>query len=213
MKKSNISYDLNLVESIYNSNNEILIRLSKNNLDQNKTAFEELIQNSINGTKTSEGDLSELMNINWIFLNSIFISLFTNFENLISKLAVIVENRISSDIEINDIKGNGYIDQYRKFMHLVGKIKTAEKNEIWDEIEIFKLVRNKLTHEGGYLNPNPKFKLEDRNEFKFLIDNKVLLAGPRGHIRIREPHFLEKFTRMTSKLCAQLKQEIEEINK
>jgi hypothetical protein len=151
------------------------------------------------------------MNIDWIFLNSIFISLFTNFENLIYKLAVIVENRISGDIKIDDINGHGHIDQYRKFMHLIGKVQKAERSKIWDEIDIYKLVRNKLAHGGGYLNPNPKSKLEDRNEYNFLIENKVLLAGPRGHIRIREIHFLEKFTRITSKLCEQLKQDIENI--
>ena len=216
MKKSKITYDLNLVNSIYKSNNEILIKLSKKNVEWNKAKFDEFIQASVNNPKsgrnnTSENDLSELMNIDWIFLNSIFISLFSNFENHISKLAKIVEDRIKSDIKINDIKGNGHIDQYRKYMHLFGEIKSAKRNKTWAEIDIFKLVRNKLAHEGGYLNTNPNSKLEDQYGFQFLIENKVLLAGTLGHIRIRETFFLEKFVKITAKLSDQLKPEIEGI--
>jgi len=216
MKNSKITYDLNLTNLLYKSNNEILIKLSIKNLDWNKAEFDKFIQTSVNRAKSGrksipENDLSELMNIDWIFLNSIFISLFTNFENHISKLANIVEDKIKSEIKINDIKGNGYIDKYRKYLYLIGKINSAKRNKTWDEIDIFKLTRNKLSHRGGYFNTNPNSKLEDQHGFQFLIDNKVLLAGSLGHIRIRETFFLEKFVKMTAKLSDQLKHEIERI--
>lgn len=156
-------------------------------------------------------DLSELMHIDWIFLNSIYISLFTNFENQVAKLASIVEGRIGSDERIKNIKANGYIEQYRKFMYSVGGIKNAQKNRGWREIDVFRLVRNKLVHNKGLLNSNPSEKLEDRTEYQFLVDNKVNLAGSLGHIRIRETYFLEKFVTVSSKLCDELKLEVERL--
>lgn len=215
--KNKITYDIDLVTSIYESNSATLIKISKQNIESNKKAFNEFIRDSIKKSwsevqDVDNGKYAELMNIDWIFLNSIYLSLFTNFESLISKLASIVEDRIESEIKIEDIKGNGYIDQYRKYMELIGGVNSAKINQDWKEIDIFKLVRNKITHEGGHLIKKPKSKLENHLAFKFLIDNKVLLAGRLGHIRIRETFFLEKFTSLTSKLCSQLKQEIEEMN-
>jgi len=215
--KNKITYDINLVTSIYESNSATLIKISKQNIESNKKAFDVFIRDSIkkdwSGVKDADNEeLAELMNIDWIFLNSIYLSLFTNFENLISKLASIVEDKIQSEIKIENINGNGYIDQYRKYMELIGGVNSAKRNQDWEEIDIFKLVRNKITHEGGHLIKKPKSKLENHPVFKFLIDNKVLLAGSLGHIRIRETFFLEKFTSLTSKLCSQLKQEIEKMN-
>ena len=215
--KNKITYDIKLVTSIYESNNATLIKISKQNLELNKKAFDEFIRDTIKKSwsgvnETDNGELAESMNIDWIFLNSIYLSLFTNFENLISKLASIVEDRIQSELKINDIKGNGYIDQYRKYMELIGKINSAKRNTDWEQIDTFKLVRNKITHEGGYLIKVPNSKLENHPAFKYLIDNKVILAGSLGHIRIRETFFLEKFVSLTSKLCSDLKQEIEKMN-
>jgi hypothetical protein len=214
MSRKTVSYDIKLVNSIYRRNNDTLIRLAKRNLESNKLEFESYIRNLID-TKGREADdnlFAELSNIDWIFLNSIFLALFTNFENLIFKLAKIVENQNSGIIEIEDIKGQGYVDQYRKFMHLVGKIDSAKKDDMWDELDIYKLVRNKLAHEGGHFIRSEKSKLEDKREFKYLIDNKVLLAGTFGHIRIRETYFLEKFCKLTNQLLDRLLNEIEPSN-
>lgn len=212
-----ITYDINLVTSLYESNNNTLIKLSKQNLELNRIAYDEFMRDTIKRSlsginELNSGELAELMNIDWLFLNSIYLSLFTNFENLILKLASIVEDRAQSEIKINDIKGNGYIDQYRKYMSLIGKIKSAKRSSEWEEIDTFKLVRNRITHEGGHLITNPKSKVENHSAYKFLIDNKVLLAGSLGHIRIRETFFLEKFISITSKLSNQLKKEIEKMN-
>ncbi|QSE97240.1 hypothetical protein [Fulvivirga lutea] len=198
------------MNSIYRSNNDALIRLAKKTIENNKTEFDAYIKNLI-ASKGAQADnelFSELSNIDWIFLNSIFLALYSNFENLIYKLARIVENQNSGQIGIEDIRGQGYIDQYRKYMHLVGKIESAKKDEMWDELDIYRLVRNKLTHEGGYFNKSLKSKLEDKKGFKYLIDNKVLLAGTFGHIRLRETFFLEKFCGLTNKLLDRLLKDI-----
>lgn len=213
MGKSTVTYDLRLVDVIYRGNNDILIRLAKRNLEHNKQEFDRYIQTIVDdgGNSLSSEKLSEHSNIDWIFLNSILIALFANYENLIFKLAKIVEGKISGDISIEDIKGHGYVEQYRKFMHLIGNIQSAEKSPIWEELEFYRLVRNKLAHEGGYLQKSSKGLLEDRKDFKYLIDNKVLLAGLRGHIRIREIYFLERFSQLTNDLLDKLRLDIESL--
>ncbi len=130
---------------------------------------------------------------------------------MLFKLARIVEGRIPNTIKIEDIKGQGYLDRYRKFLELEGNIQVAKKSQLWNEIDIYKLVRNKLTHEGGYLHRNKKSKIEGRSEFKYLIENKVLLAGSYGHIRIRETYFLEKFVTITAEISDALTKEIDKV--
>lgn len=210
MTRGIISYDIKLVNSIYRSNNDALIRLAKKTLENNKSEFDKHIKILIDskGAQADNELFTELSNIDWIFLNSIFLALYTNFENLVYQLARIVEDQNSGQIGLEDIRGKGYVDQYRKYMHLVGNIDSAKKDEMWGELEIYRLVRNKLAHEGGYLNKSLKSKLEDRKEFKYLIDNKVLLAGTFGHIRLRELFFLEKFSDLTNKLLDRLLNDI-----
>lgn len=212
MASRTLMYDIKLVNELYKSGNSILLKSAKRNLEWNNVEFENYINNLVKtgGQESNIDYFNELCNINWILLNSIFLSLFSNFENLISQLASITEQ--NQDIKIEDIKGNGYIDQYRKYLYLVAKIKPAKKNPVWEELEIYKLVRNKLIHEEGYLSKNIESKIEDRKEYKYLIQNKVILAGSLGNIRIKEIHFLEKFCTITNKLLDELVVEIEKSN-
>lgn len=210
-----IESNINFVTTIYERNNSTLLKISKQNILSNKQTFDIFLKKIIEkNPKTPYNDLSklpELMNIDWIFLNSIYLSLFTNFENLISKLASIVEDKTQSEKKIQNIKGHGYIDRYRKYMELVGNLNSAKKNKNWNEIDSFKLVRNKITHNGGYLITNPQSTLANHPKFNFLIENKVLLAGSLGHIRIRETFFLEKLASLTSKLSRELREDIDKM--
>jgi hypothetical protein len=214
MSRKTISYDIKLVKSFYKSDNDALIRLAEKTLVNNKNEFDAYIKKSINSIDTHLDSIliSELSNIDWIFLNSIYLTLYTNFENLVYEIARIVEERKESAIGIEDIKGYGYVDQYRKYMHLVGGIKSAQKDCNWDELDIYRLVRNKLTHEDGFLNKNLKCNIQEKKEFQYLIKNKVLLAGTFGHIRIREIFFLNKFCTLTNKLLDSLVSDIESLN-
>lgn len=210
MDRGTISYDINLVNSIYRSNNDALLRVAKKNLKKNKIEFDTYLENLVDskGTKADDKLFNELSNIDWIFLNSIFLALYSNFENMIYKLATIVEDQSSDSRKIDHFKGNGYIDKYRKYMEVVGKLESAKKNDVWDEVFIYRLIRNKLAHEGGYFNRKLIPKLEEKKEFMFLINNKVLLAGKFRHIRLREAFFLEKFCDLTNQLLDRLVSDI-----
>ncbi len=130
MSQETISYDIKLVNFLYRSNNDALIRLVKKTLENNRIEFDEYIRSLIEskGTQADDKLFSELSNIDWIFLNSIYLALYTNFENVVYQLARTVENQNSGQIGIDDIKGQGYVDQYRKYMHLVGKIDSAKRD-------------------------------------------------------------------------------------
>jgi len=204
---------LNLNNYIFKSNNNVLIKISKKNLNLNKISFDKYIDSLIkndyelNNSKYDD-ELSELSNIDWLFLNSIYVAIYSNFENHISNIAKFIENYSNTKIKINDIKGEGHIDKFRKYINLIGNIQSAEKNEMWKEIDIYRLVRNKLVHNGGYLISNRKSKLENHQYYDFLIENKVILAGSKGNIRIREIFFLEKFSNSISKLSDLILQDI-----
>lgn len=97
-------------------------------------------------------------------------------------------------------------------MHLIGKLTSADKNSYWQDIDKFQKVRNKLAHNGGMIISDPdKFKdLEQDELFKFLLKNKVIMAGSFGIIRIRETRFIEAFDKLTGQISDNLVEEIKE---
>lgn len=208
MSKKNIKFDLEMIALLYKRNNDALLKLTNKSIENNNKEFKEYLINQ----KSVDYDmelLAEFSNIEWIFLNSIFLSLYTNFENTVYKLAKVVENKNLGEIKIDDIKGRGYIDQYRKFMFLIGKINSTKDSDLWNEIDVHKLVRNKLVHESGFLSQNTR--IEEKKEFDYLIKNNVILAGKFGHIRIRDISFLKKFCELSSQLIDNLINDIKKI--
>lgn len=121
---------------------------------------------------------------NWILLHSLFISGFAHFENFLRSIAESIEKQEENKIKLNDIKGNGDVDTYRKYIHLIGKISFANNgSHKWRRIIEYKDIRNDIIHRSG--------RIKRPNE---LMNKFCLFFGPsKKLIRIKNIQFFEAF--------------------
>lgn len=210
MAGQKISFDLDLTNKIFKSNMLSLINVSKDSIEEQRKQYEVLIENLSN--KTADNDWfdksSHYANIEWILLNSILLSSFSFFEYHVFALCRIVEDRVESKIQLDDISGKG-IFKFCNYLFLVGDINSANKaNREWQEIIFFQKVRNLLAHNGGIMLSDTTKKLENHACYNFLKKCDVIMAGSLGHIRIRNTSFNDAFQRLTAKLSDDLTKEI-----
>ncbi len=210
MAGQKISFDLNLTNKIFKSNLLSLINVSKDSIEEQRKQYEVLIEklSSDNGDADWFDKSSHYANIDWILLNSILLSSFSFFEHHVFKLCRIVEDRVNSKIQVDDISGKG-IYKFCKYLFLVGDIQCANKaNNEWQEIILFQKVRNLIAHNGGIMLADPTKKLENHECYNFLKKHDVIMAGSLGHIRIRNLTFVDTFRELTTKLSDSLTAEI-----
>lgn len=95
-----------------------------------------------------------------------------------------VEKEKNHNVKIKDLKGDGLIDVYRKYLFLIGEYKIASSDrKEWKNINDFKKLRNAIIHDYGIMNT----KLE-------IIEKHKLTIGPsKKMIRIRNVDFLDDF--------------------
>ena len=215
MKKANIGFDLTLSNKIYKENLKSLIKSSLDNLNEIEKQNKEFISKLID-KEPVEGwfeTSSHLANIDWIMLNSIFISSFAFFEHHLYTLARIVEDKTSTRLTINDLSGKGII-KYCNYLFLVGNLKKADRSgKEWQEIDQFQKVRNIIIHNGGMMISDSTKKLENHECFNFLRKRDVVMAGTTGLIRIKQISFIEDFSDITFKISDDLTSEISEVFK
>jgi hypothetical protein len=210
MNKTKLGFDLNLSNKIYKENLKSLLKSSLDSLNEIKRQNEEFIKKLID--KEPQEDWfeksSHLANIDWIMLNSIFISSFAFFEHHLFSLASIVEDKTSTRITINDLSGKGII-KYCNYLFLVGNLKNANRSgKEWQEIDQFQKVRNIIIHNGGMMISDSTKKPENHECFNFLKQNDVVMAGTTGLIRIKQISFIEGFRDVTFKISDDLTSEI-----
>ena len=215
MRKRKISFDLSLGNKLFKANQRSLLHIAKQNLVLYENEYESFIrklteENSIKVSvfPTKDEEASHHANIEWIFLNSILIALYSFFEHHLFALCRVVEDKDPSLVKIDDIKGEG-IAKFCKYLSLVGQLKNGNKSgKEWQEVDKFRKVRNSLVHNGGILRTDLTKKLEDHELYPFLKKHKVIMAGSLGLIRIRKTHFLEFFAQNTSAISDKLTAEI-----
>ena len=210
-----VTYDLTLSNKIYKANLESLIQLSEETLAATSgPILQEFIEFQVNSSQgddssnnmTKQG--SHLANIDWLFLNSIFISFYSYFEHHLFALAKVVEERSKSKITIDDMSGSG-INQYLNYLYLVGNIDFAKKGkQEWQIIQKFRKIRNILVHNGNMLNADHSKDVTTHELFNFLISQGVKVAGTLGYLRIRTVDILTTFSQTTFAISDNIVDEI-----
>jgi len=109
------------------------------------------------------------------YRNSIIIQLYSIMENILRNYCLkhYIENK--KEYSINDIKGNNDIDKIKKYLKNSSKIDITKNQKLWDFINNFRKLRNKLVHNEGIIHSKEndfKSLLEFSNE-KFIITKKV----------------------------------------
>ena len=141
------------------------------------------------------------LHFDWLLIHSFFISAFSYFENFMLLTATQVEERVESKVKLNDIRGKGDLDCYRKFINIIGDIEMASPNsKIWQEISEFKSIRNCIIHEYGRV----------KKEVSLIKKYKLYYGPGKKMIRINDIKFLEDFCHTSVDYMTEL---IDEINK
>jgi hypothetical protein len=195
---------------VFCENIKSLIKLSEDSLNLIEKQNSEFHYKLTKG-ETDENWLDEsahLANSDWILLNSIFISMFSHFEFRLFRLCKILEKESVSQIKIEHLSGSG-ITKFYNYLRLVANIKSANKNATYyNEIQKFQKIRNLITHNGGILLTDRNKDITKEDNYKFLKEHKVVVAGSLGIIRITKTNFLEYFANLIFKIINEITEDI-----
>ncbi|WP_462267668.1 hypothetical protein [Mucilaginibacter sp.] len=203
-------YNLPLSNTLYLKNLNFYLKLAEDNLISFKQQNEEFTQRLINEEAGNDwlDEGSHLNNIEWLFLNSIYATLYASFEHFLYKVAITLEHQPGINIKLNDIAGKGILAQYTRYLYLVGNIASASRElATWGRMTHYQNVRNLLAHNGGIMQDKAQKTLEKHKDFNFLKNEDVVMAGSLGLIRIRNKKILESFIKETTLLTGNILKE------
>lgn len=175
--------------SIYKSNINSLITIYNDSKEISLKRAQEVQRKSFSEPLTD--DLFKqlafyLSHFDWLLLQSLFISGFTYYENYMKGIAEKIQEIKGDKIKLNDIKGDGYLDTYRKYIFLIGDIQKANSGRMeWQTILEYKTIRNAIIHEDGAI-------IKKLNKIKAV---NIYFGQGEKHIRIRNIQFLEDFVK------------------
>lgn len=211
-----VKHNIEISNHIFKANLNALKQLANDNVDRIRNQFDDYIRRTLDPSGKHKDILNvedrseELSHVDWLFLNSIFTSTFAYFESHLGDLAYIIESMARSRIKIKDMKASNHIDQYKKYLYLVGGIEAAVNSKLWKALGMFRVTRNKLLHHGGILMSDAGKKLEDQPGYQFLVDHNVTLEGDQGQIKFKSTDFINRFIADAIELIDELTLEIKE---
>ena len=199
-----MNVDLTLSNKLYKKNLQSYLKISEDNIklieDQNKDFYERLNDKAWNNDDWLD-ESAHLNNITWLFLNAMYITLYSSFEHFLFKVAKKIESTPGRKIQLKHIGGTATLDKYTNYIHLVGEMDSTDRSKSpWDKIVQFKAVRNLLVHNGGIMQETTNAPLEKHTNFAFLKSHDVIMAGSFGLIRIRNLKILKAFSDTTTKI-------------
>jgi hypothetical protein len=209
-----VSSNLNLVYKIYESNLSSFILIhsdmekikstriaelelevsnwSEKNVGKNEKNVEALRPNWI------EDHLHYTHHIDWLILNSFYISAFSMFEYSLKRICEIVVKACDPKIRPDDIKGNGEIDSFRKYFHLVfGLEKASSDYKCWGDLLEYKAIRNALVHSGGLLNKERKKDLEKVKGYRMVTRHNIWHRSESIYLRIHDVEPIQGFSKIS----------------
>ena len=139
----------------------------------------------------------------WLLIHSLFISAFSYFETFMLSIAKQIEKKNKSKIKLNDLKGKGDLDCYRKYINKIGEIESANNtSKNWNEISEFKTIRNSIIHKYGIVDK--KVNLIKKFDLYFGTNEQM--------IRIKNIKFLERFCELSTEYMNEIISETKEKN-
>lgn len=191
-----MTYSQTLTNTLYLRNLKSYLILADDNLKllekQNEEFIEKVASSKENEDWLEEG--SHLNNISWMFLNSLYVTMYASFEHFLFKVAKIIEQHPETKIGLEYIGGHGILNKYINYIHLVGGLSSVDRALApWDKMPAYQSIRNYLVHNGGMMQENNNKALEEHKYFKFLKDRDVAMAGSLGLIRICNTTMLKAF--------------------
>lgn len=145
-----------------------------------------------------------------LLIQSLFISLYSLFESQISSLSKAVESSNVNIIKINDLRGNGIIDKYRKYLDLVCDLESVrQENDYWVKFKSFQFLRNRIVHNESYLT-NDRLNFLSLPAYHLLAEYPDSKVNSEGKFSILNPKFIEDFGTLIIEMSFDLVQEMKQ---
>ena len=219
--------DINLSFKIYRENVESLISIHDDtrNVREEKIAKldREIKEWSEKNTGRNLEDLDSIRDdwldeyfnykhhFDYLLIHSLFISIFSMFESHLNRIVEILDHGSGSKIKPKDIRGNGDIDAFRKYIFLVFNISSASSDLVeWGEILEYKAIRNALVHSGCLLNKDLKKNYDKVKGYKKIVEHDIWHSSDAIYLRIRNVAPLRGFFQSTTKFLERVHGEIKE---
>ncbi len=104
------------------------------------------------------------------------ISIFSFFEERLNSICGQIESEFNFKVKISDLNSNDMIMKYINYLEKVYEIDTAKIEPDFTPIKQQKIIRNILTHQGGYLRAIKESKIELAPQLK-VERGKVVIEG------------------------------------
>lgn len=184
------------VLSIYNDSEKTRLK--------NRNELLEKLEKEVNWSDTEFDKFSHYeYHFEWLLIHSLFISAFSYFETFMLSIAKQIEKNTKSKIKLNDLKGKGDLDCYRKYINKIGEIESANNtSKNWNEISEFKTIRNSIIHKYGIVDK--KVNLIKKFDLYFGTNEQM--------IRIKNIKFLERFCKLSTEYMNEIISETKEKN-
>lgn len=141
-----------------------------------------------------ETDIMNIGEFNSILNNSTFLAIYSLFENEFFNLCLWCQKAEDFKLGPKDIKGKGYIDQYRKFITKLLNVNLDNLNTEWELLLKYRKIRNLIAHkEGEIIEPEKKI-------ITFIADtNGIQYDDKKKLIKINSIDFQKKFINIVYK--------------
>ena len=198
---------MDLTLSVFSNNISSVLRIYRDSEKirlKNKNELLEKLEKDVKLTSSEFEQLSHYdSHFEWLLIHSLFISAYSYLENFMFSIAQQVEKNTKSEIKLNDIRGKGDLDRYRKYINKIVEIEKAKNDyENWNQISEFKAIRNSIIHKYGVMDKKIN-----------LIKKYDLYFGPsKKMIRIKNVKFLEDFCALSIEYMNEIVNEIKEKN-
>jgi hypothetical protein len=141
--------------------------------------------------------------------NPTLLMLYGLFENWLKKLCDYHHRRKFSEIKVNDLAGNNYIEKSRKYLNLVADIDLSSVERVWQQIAFIQKVRNCIAHNNSNLITNKNAPIEKQELFNYIkSDTRFYLDEKQGNFFIQDKEVLKEtihlFKQYLSTITSQL---------
>jgi hypothetical protein len=145
----------------------------------------------------------------YLLLHSLYISIFSMFGNHLHRMVEILYKGASPPIKPQDMKGNGEIDTFRKYISLVFGIKSASSDLApWGDILEYKAIRNALVHSGCCLNRELKPNKDKVRGYRKVLEHDIWHSSEAIYLRIRNEKPLIGFVNSSSIFLTGIQKEL-----
>ena len=169
----------------------------------------ENLNHEYTGHDVYEIDFFSLINFSQLGLTSAIILAHSELEANLKNICNSIGQAKNKKIRLNDIRGNGNIDQCKNYLEKVFDLDFSNQMKEWEEIFAFNRLRNIIVHQNGVITTNANQKLEQHQDFKTLSKIKCIVITDLGQVKINDEKPVNLFIKISwtllDNICEQLK--------